>query len=89
MMIFTAEIVYLLSSATSLLCAVLLLRSYQRNRARLLFWSGLCFMFMCINSVMLFLDVIVFSSVDLSTWRLIPALLGVSMLCYGLIEGDA
>lgn len=35
--------VYILCGLTSVLCAVLLLRSYARKRVRLLLWSGLCF----------------------------------------------
>jgi hypothetical protein len=39
---------------------------------------------------MLFVDVIVLSNdVDLSVWRLVPALVGVVLLCYGFIEEEA
>jgi hypothetical protein len=39
---------------------------------------------------MLFVDVIVLTNaVDLSVWRLVPALLGIGLLCYGLIEEEA
>jgi hypothetical protein len=86
----TAEIVYLLCMATSLLCAVLLFRGYRRSGTRLLMWSSICFACLCINNVMLFVDVIVLpSSVDLSVARLVPALLGIALLCYGLIEEEA
>ena len=33
-------VVYLLCFLASVLCALLLLRGYQRSRARLLLWSG-------------------------------------------------
>jgi hypothetical protein len=43
-----------------------------------------------LNNVLLFVDVIVLTtSVDLSVWRLVPALVGVGLLCYGLIEEEA
>jgi hypothetical protein len=83
-----AEIVYLLCTATSLLCTILLFRAYRKSRARLLLWSGLCFACLCLNNFLLFLDVIVLETVDLSAWRLIPALVGVGMLCDGLVEGE-
>lgn len=87
-MILTAAIVYILSMLTSLLCAVLLLRGYRRGGPRLLLWSGLCFALLSVNNVMLFLDLIVLPTVDLSVWRLLPAVAGVAVLCYGLIEEE-
>lgn len=86
----TAEIVYLLCMATSLLCAVLLFRGYRRSGTRLLMWSSICFACLCLNNILLFVDVIVLTSaIDLSVWRLLPALLGIALLCYGLIEEEA
>src|SRR5688500_18179078 len=64
-----ATIIYVLCALTSGLCAVLLLRGYARSRARLLFWSGLCFVGLALNNFLLVLDVNVISHVDLSTWR--------------------
>ncbi|HKU68827.1 MAG TPA: DUF5985 family protein [Candidatus Baltobacteraceae bacterium] len=85
-----AEVVYLLCTFTSLACAVLLFRGYRRSGTRLLMWSGVCFACLCVNNVMLFVDVIVLpSNIDLSVWRLLPALLGIALLCYGLIEEEA
>lgn len=80
-----AIIVYILCAATSALCAVLLLRGYAKSRARLLFWSGLCFAGFALNNVLLVVDVRVIPSVDLSLWRTIPALIGISLLVYGLV----
>jgi hypothetical protein len=85
-----AEVVYLLCMVTSLGCAVLLLRGYLRSGTRLLMWSAICFACLCVNNVMLFIDVIVLSNnVDLSVWRLVPALLGIAVMCYGLVEEEA
>ena len=84
-----AEVVYALSMLTSVLCAVLLFRAYRRGGPRLLLWSSICFAFLCVNNVMLFLDVIIFGqAIDLSVWRLVPALTGIAMLCYGFIEEE-
>jgi hypothetical protein len=80
-----AVIVYILCAATSALCAVLLLRGYARSRSRLLFWSGLCFLGLALNNTLLVIDVRVVPNIDLSVWRTIPALIGVSLLVYGLV----
>ena len=80
-----AEAVYLLCAATSSLCAVLLLRAYARTRTRLLLWSGLCFTGLALNNTVLVVDLIVVPDIDLSTWRLVPAVVGVALLLYGLI----
>ena len=83
-----ADLVYLLCTITSLVCAGLLLRGYARNRVPLLFWSAICFLGLFVNNLMVLIDLdqIVFSSVsNLSVWRLVPALIGLAALCYGLI----
>jgi hypothetical protein len=80
-----AIIVYILCAVTSALCAVLLLRGYAKSRARLLFWSGLCFVGLTLNNILLVIDVRVVPDIDLSLWRTIPALIGVSLLVYGLV----
>jgi energy-converting hydrogenase Eha subunit G len=80
-----AIIVYVLCAVTSALCAVLLLRGYAKSRARLLFWSGLCFAGLTLNNIFLVIDVRVVPDIDLSLWRTIPALIGVSLLVYGLV----
>ena len=80
-----AQIVYVLCALTSLFCAVLLLRQYHYSRARLLFWSALCFVCFTITNVLLFIDLVIFPDWDLSALRSGTALLGVVMLLYGLI----
>lgn len=80
-----AEAVYFLCAATSSLCAVLLVRAFARTGTRLLLWSGLCFTGLALNNTVLVVDLIVVPDVDLSTWRLVPAVAGVALLLYGLI----
>jgi hypothetical protein len=53
-----AGFIYLLSAATCLLCAILLLRTYRQRRVRLLLWSGLCFLGLMLENAMLYLDVV-------------------------------
>jgi hypothetical protein len=80
-----AEFVYSLAFVTSAACSWLLLRAYARSRRRLLFWSGLAFAGLALNNALLFLDLLVLPDTDLSVWRLVPAVAGLAVLCYGLI----
>ena len=78
--------VYILGALTTLICAILLLRRYAQSRAKLLFWSGWCFVFLTLSNVLLFVDLVVFpTQVDLYPLRLISAVTGMSLLLYGLI----
>lgn len=84
-----AGIVYALCAFTSLGCAVLLLRGYRRSGARLLLWSGLCFACLSLNNVLLFVDLRMVPTVDLAVIRIVPAVVGIGLLLYGLIwEAD-
>ncbi|HZN65088.1 MAG TPA: DUF5985 family protein [Tepidisphaeraceae bacterium] len=81
-----AEAVYILCAATSLACAVLLLRAFGRSRARFLLWSGLCFALLAVNNVLLYFDLAVFGDeVDLRVLRHATALAGLLLLLFGLI----
>ena len=83
-----AEIVYTLCALTSLACAILLWRGYARTGTRLLLWSSLCFAGLTINNVMLVLDRVVLPAPAFATWRLLAALVGISLLLYGLIHDE-
>jgi len=79
-------LIYSLCAAAALACAALLLRAFGRNGYRLLLWSGLCFVGLTINNLLLVLDKIVFPTVvDLSIARSSVALVAVSVLLFGLI----
>jgi len=80
-----APLVYLLCAVTSMLCAVLLVRGYRRSHSRLLLWSSLAFVGLAGNNALLVIDRLVAKGVDLSTVRLVPAVLGVGCLVYGLV----
>lgn len=77
--------IYFLCFVTSALSAWLLLRGFRRTRARLLFWSGLCFCCMALNNFVLILDMAVFPQYDLIALRILPALVGIALLLFGLI----
>jgi hypothetical protein len=78
-------LVYCLCAVTSILCAVLLLRSYRHSRVRLLLWSGLCFVGLALNSILLVIDMGILTEVDLFVVRSLPALAGLMLLLYGMI----
>jgi hypothetical protein len=80
-----AEIVYVLCALTSLICAVLLGRAYWRSRARILLWSTLCFVFLTLNNILLYLDLAILPEVDLSIPRNLTTLIGLGLLVFGLI----
>ena len=80
-----ATIVYVLCALTSLACAVLLLRGYRQSGARLLLWSGSFFVALFLNNVLLIVDVRFVPQINLAVIRLIPALIGVCLLLYGMI----
>jgi hypothetical protein len=81
-----AEAVYLMCAATSIACAVLLLRGYRESRTRLLFWSSLCFAGLAVNDVLLFVDLAVMpTSIDLSVLRGVVALVALALLMIGLV----
>ena len=83
-----AAVIYSLCALTCLACAVLLFRSYRQARARLIFWSALCFIGLTASNILLVLDRLVLPN-DLSTPRLAAAFLGLLLLLFGLIwEGD-
>lgn len=84
-----AALIYSLCALTSLACFVLLWRSWRASRARLLFWSALCFAALSANNVMLVIDKLVLAAdVDLLYPRLLSALVAVGLMLYGLVWGD-
>jgi hypothetical protein len=80
-----AAVIYLLCALTALLCAALLLLAYARSGYRLLLWSGLCFVGLTVNNLLLVMDKLIFPFSDLSGWRSMVALLAMIVLLYGLI----
>ena len=78
-------VIYGLCAVIALTCAGLLVRAWRATRYRLLLWTALCFAALTANNVLLFMDKIVFPDMDLSLVRTITALIGMSILLYGLI----
>jgi hypothetical protein len=82
--------VYLLCLATSVVCLILLTRSYLRTHTSLLLWSALCFVGLSVNNLLLFIDVIVLpKEVDLLPLRQLSSLVAVGVLVWGFVwEAD-
>ena len=78
-------IVYLLCFLTSAACAGLLLRNYRLTGARLLLWSGLCFLLLAGNNLLVILDLLVLPDVDFRLARLVLALAAVAILLFGFV----
>ncbi|MEP7049867.1 MAG: DUF5985 family protein [Pseudomonadota bacterium] len=84
-----AELIYLLCACTSVLCAFLLIRQYRATRLPLLLWSSFGFVGLALNNALLFIDVVVVPSVDLSLLRTFTAVVGASLMVFGLIWEQA
>jgi hypothetical protein len=78
-------LIYLLCALTALLCSWLLLKAYRNSGYKLLLWGGLCFAGLTLNNTLLIVDKFLVPYIDLSTWRLLPALFSVMVFLYGLI----
>lgn len=84
-----STVVYVLCAIASGICMLLLWRGYRRTRARLLWWSTLCFAGLFLNNILLLVDVRIVTAVDLSILRIAPAIAGFACLLYGFIwEGE-
>jgi hypothetical protein len=77
--------IYVLCALTSIFCAVLLVRNYARTRLRLALLASLCFTGLALNNVLLFVDLVVAPSVDLSLIRSGVAVVALVVLVVGLV----
>ena len=80
-----AEAVYTFCALISSVCAALLIRAWLADRRRLLLASAICFVGLALNNVMLFVEKVIATGVDLSTWRDLPALFGLCALLGTLV----
>lgn len=82
---FLPGMVYLLCFLSSSLCAVLLLRRYFLAGMRLLLWSGACFLLLALNNLLVVVDLLILTDIDLRPARLWMSLIAVCTLLYGFI----
>jgi len=80
---------YLMAVLTCLGCTGLLYREYRKTRARLLLWSTLCFVGLSLNNVLLFVDLVLYPTLDMRLVRIAASLSGMLFLLYGFWEADA
>lgn len=75
----------LLALFTSFAVMALLFRGYSKSGLRLLLWSALCFVFLTLNNVLLFIDLVTPPALDFRPYRLAAALAGALFLLYGFV----
>jgi hypothetical protein len=77
--------VYVLCFLTSAACGLLLTRNYRRTGARLLLWSGLCFLLLAANNLTVIVDLLILPGVDLQMPRLAFSLSALMVLLFGFV----
>jgi hypothetical protein len=80
-----ALVAYGFGVSISILCAFLLIRSYLAQKTPLLLWCCLCFVWLAINNVLLFVDLFVVPEISLELWRSATALVALVLMLIGLI----
>ena len=80
-----AATIYLLCALTAAVCSALLFRGYKASRARLLFWSGLCFAGLTVSNLLVVVDELVIPMSDLAPWRVGVGVGSIGVLLFGLI----
>jgi hypothetical protein len=78
-------LVYALCALMSLICTVLLWRSYRKGRQRILLLVGLCFGGLTLHNLLLFLDLVVLPSLNLALLRSSIGFGAMAMLLFVLI----
>jgi hypothetical protein len=80
-----AEGVYLLCATASLIVAALLLRQYVKVRTRLVLWSFICFTGLVANNVLVYVDLVMYTGVDLSVYRSAVGAAAMLIMLFGLV----
>ena len=81
-----AAIIYLLCALTAAGCSILLFRGYRASRARLLFWSELCFAGLTMSNLIVVVDEVLLPMSDFAAWRVGLGVASIGVLLYGLIS---
>jgi hypothetical protein len=77
--------IYMMCALTSAVCAYLLGASYFRTRLRLLLWAASCFTILAFSNLLLYLDLTLIISSDISILRSTISLCAVIVLLVGMI----
>lgn len=83
-----AELIYAACAAVSLFCAALLVKNYRRTRLRLALYSCLSFAGLALNNVLLFIDLVLVRTLDLSLIRGLVAVVALGLLVVGLVTEE-
>ena len=81
-----AEAIYALCAATSLVAAGLLFRHHRARPTPLLFWSFVGFLGLAVNNVLVWVDLGLLPSNDLTLPRTLAGTVAMIALLYGLIR---
>lgn len=81
------ELIFILCAVTSVGCAITLLRSYHKDRSRILLWTAMCFVGIALNNVLLAVDLLVLPHTDIGGpfWRNLLSAISGAILLFGLI----
>ena len=82
------QLIYAACALTSIACFLLLWRSYAQSRARLLFWSAMCFAGLSVNNILLVLEGLELVGNQFDTVRLFAAFAAVCFMLYGLVMAE-
>jgi hypothetical protein len=80
-----ADLVYILCFLASALCAGLLVRRYAAAPTPILLWSAACFVCLALSNLLVVVDQMVLTEINLRPARLVLTLLAVSVLLFGFI----
>ncbi len=80
-----ASIIYALCAITGACCLFLLLRAFFHNKTPLLLWSACCFLFLTLQSIILFVDLVIAPQVNLALARTVVGFIGPFILLASLI----
>lgn len=79
-------LVYMFCFVACAICAALLVRSWFKTRTRLLLWVAVSFTLLALNNFLLFADTtLTTAEMDLSPFRVVSAVIAVSILIFGLV----
>lgn len=81
-------VIYSLCALTACVVAAMLLRAYARTGRRLLMWSGLCFVGLAANNLLLVADKVLYPQIDLLLPRVLTSLAAMLVLLWGLIVAE-
>lgn len=83
-------LVYLLCFLTAALAAGLLVRQHLAAPTPVLLWSAACFVLLALTNLLVVVDRVILTQLDLRTERLALTLLAISVLLFGFIwEAEA